>query len=452
MQAAIVRHGKVVFDAAYGVADLQNSTPVTKHTVFPIFSITKAFTGIAAMQLVEAGKLDLSAPVSRYLDGLPQAWQGVTIRQLLTHTSGLPNILDNESGGLIAGDEAASWIKVTSLPVEFAPGEKFSYCQTNYLLIGRIIDKLSGEHFTDLITANQLKVAGLTQTVYGDGHKVVAHGSRDYALSRNFTAGSEPLDRYENLFVDFSPSLWTAASMNSTADDLAHWVIALQAGRFFHNKASLDVLWTPGRLNDGSTQAFSALFNGYALGWPMLIRPKHRAAAPIGGGHAAAFVYPDDDLTIILLTNLKRANPEDFVDEVAGFFIPEMKAANGFGLPPAIARLRMELLKRGFDAASETAKKLQLEDANFQLQESDLNNWAYQLLVQKHVDRAIDIFKLVVELYPQSANAYDSLAEGYEDHGDRALAIANYQRSLDIDPKNMNAVQHLAKLQGPSSR
>lgn len=446
MQVAVVRHGKIVFEGSYGMADLQNSVPVTNKTVFPIFSITKTFTGIAAMQLVEAGTLDLAAPVSRYLDGLPQAWQAVTIRQLLTHTSGIPNILDNETGGLIANGEEAAWNKVTSMPMEFPPGEKFSYCQTNYMLIGRIIDKLSGEPFTQFVAEKQLKIVGMPNTVYGDGHKVIPRGVRDYSPAANLKWDASPLTRYENLFVDFSPALLTAAGMNSTAEDMARWVIALQAGRLFNDKSSLDVLWAPGRLTDGSTQGFSHFLNGYALGWPVVIRPKHRAMAAVGGGHAAVFVYPEDDLTVILLTNLKRASPEDFIDEVAGYYIPEMKAANGFGLPATIGELRAKLLKRGFSHAQEVANELKVQNASFQLTEDDLNMWAYQLLAQKRFDQAIEIFKLTVELYSQSANAYDSLAEGYEDRGEKDLAITNYKRSLELNPKNMNAVQHLGAL------
>src|SRR5215468_5458528 len=91
LQIAVVRHGKIVKLAAYGLANVQDSIPTTNQTLFTINSITKAFTGVAIMQLVEAGKLDLAARVSSYLDNLPAAWQAVTIRQLLTHTSGLPS-------------------------------------------------------------------------------------------------------------------------------------------------------------------------------------------------------------------------------------------------------------------------------------------------------------------------------------------------------------------------
>ena len=94
LQIAVVRQGKIVLSKSFGTADIQHSVPVTSKTVFPIFSCTKAFTGVALMQLVEEGKLELAAPVSRYLDGLPPSWQPITIRQLLTHVSGLPNILN----------------------------------------------------------------------------------------------------------------------------------------------------------------------------------------------------------------------------------------------------------------------------------------------------------------------------------------------------------------------
>ena len=149
LQAAVVKDGKIVLLSSFGTADLQSGTPVTNKSVFGIYSCTKAFTGVAVMQLVEDGKLDLDAPVSRYLDGLPAAWQPVTIRQLLTHVSGLPNILralDPVTFGFVRGsDEEATWTKTKAMPMEFTPGERFSYNQTNYALLGRIIDKLSGK-------------------------------------------------------------------------------------------------------------------------------------------------------------------------------------------------------------------------------------------------------------------------------------------------------------------
>src|SRR5262245_54390920 len=134
LQIAVVRHGEIVLLASYGLASVQDAVPVTNHTVFTLNSITKAFAGVAIMQLVEAGQLDLDAPVSRYLEGLPAAWQAVPIRRLLDHTSGLPALQDGEEQLYASGSEDALWAKLRAMPVEAAPGARFAYNATNYLL------------------------------------------------------------------------------------------------------------------------------------------------------------------------------------------------------------------------------------------------------------------------------------------------------------------------------
>lgn len=189
------------------------------------------------------------------------------------------------------------------------------------------------------------------------------------------------------------------------------------------------------------------LLNGYALGWPTAARPEHRAVGPTGGGRAALFIYPDDDLTVVILTNLLGAAPEFFIDEVAGYFIPDMRASTGFGLPPAMKAIHQELLKRGFDHTLELVNEAKKKDAQMKLPEDEVNLWGYRLLEQGRPKDAIEIFKLNVSLYPTSANTYDSLAEAYEVAGDRALAIKNYRRSLELNPKNKNAVDHLERLE-----
>ena len=153
LQVAVVQNQRIVLLKSFGTAELQHSIPTTNKTIFPVYSCTKAFTGVAIMQLVEEGKIDLNAPVSRYLDGLPESWQSVTIRQLLTHVSGLPNILsvlDPVTYGLPRGtSEEQVWTKLKSMPIASAPGERFSYNQTNYALLGKIIDKLTGRPFVE---------------------------------------------------------------------------------------------------------------------------------------------------------------------------------------------------------------------------------------------------------------------------------------------------------------
>ncbi len=445
LQVAVIQHGKLALLGAYGIANVEDSVPVSNQTVFPVHSITKAFVGVALLQLVEKGKLDLTLPISHYLDGLPPAWRAVTVRQLATHVSGIPDLW-NKGAGMVAEGEEALWKKLQSLPMEFPTGNRFSYNQTNYLLLGKLIDTLSGEPFTRFIAQHQFQVVGMPRSGFGDAHDVVPHLAGTYCFCLQTPEGPVSTEQLKTVLRDWPPSIRTATGLNTTAEELSRWIIALQAGKLLQPK-SLGALWTPGTLNDGSVAVMNPLIGGYAIGWPLVIRPEHPAIASTGGNRAAVFIYPEDDLTIILLTNLIGSGPEQFIDTLAGFYLPQMRSS-GFGLPPSIQALRAELLRQGFKNAPAALKSLQAKDSQLKFSEGELLTWAYQLLELGEDAQSIEVFKLTVALYPKSANTYDSLAEAYEMTGDKERAIAHYARSLELDPKNTNAVAHLAKLRG----
>ncbi|MEO5500675.1 MAG: serine hydrolase [Ginsengibacter sp.] len=393
------------------------------------------------MQLLEAGKLKLSAPVSSYLDNLPDSWRQVTIQQLLSHTSGIPDIVDEEEAILISpyGLEA-SWKQVVALPMDFNPGEKFSYNQTNYLLLGKIIDTLSGMPFTEFIIKEQLLKAGMLNTImagFGATRDVIKHAAAQYQYRKG---------RLQNMFFAFDYPLQTAAGMSSTATEMANWIIALQKNQFLKEKANMTTLWTPAKLNNGKTGGFSSLLNGYAAGWPIITRKDHPAAAPVGGGRSAVFVYPNDNLSIIVLTNLSGATPDTFIDELAGFYIPDMKESNGFGLSPSVKNLRTELEKSGYQNAVKKFEKIKKINTGFEIKESDLNSWGYKLMKQKRLKDVLEIFKLNAYLNPSSANAFDSLGEAYVELEDTDLAIKNYEQSLKLNPQNSNAKNEIKRL------
>lgn len=432
-QLAIVKNGVVVKLGNYGLANVQDSIPVNSNTVFTLNSITKAFVGVAILQLVEADKLNLSLPVSTYLSDLPVAWRTVTTQQLLSHTSGLPDIVDEETNLISPEGEEASWKKVQTLPMDFKPGEMFRYNQTNYLLLGLIIDKLSGMPFAEFITNEQLKVVGMPNTIragFGGSGDVIARSAGAYRSKKG---------KLTNMYFSLPPSLQTAAGMHGTAKEIADWIIALQNMELLKKEVSLKSLWTPAVLNNGRVGGFSRLLNGYAAGWPIAARAGHPAAAAVGGNRSAIFVYPEDNLSIILLTNLAGAFPDSFMDELAGFYIPDMKESNGFGLSPSVKLLRTNLEKSGYDEAIQQAKNLKKLNATFALTESEVNDWGYALLKQNRTAEALEIFKLNVSLYPNSGNAFDSLGEIYAEMGNKLQAIKNYERAVELNPKNENA-------------
>lgn len=432
LQLAIVKDGVLVKTGNYGIANVQDSVPVNDETLFTINSITKAFTGISIMQLVEAGKLDLSAPVSRYLAGLPERWNNVTILQLASHTSGIPDIVDEQEAVLISPyGEEESWKQIIEIPNVFAPGAQFSYNQTNYLLLGRIIDSLSGMTFNEFITKEQLVKANMTNTAragFGATKEVIEHAAGQYQYAKG---------KLCNTFFTFPRSLQTAAGMSSTATEMANWVIALQKNQFFTNQKSLSTLFTPAKLNNGKTAGFNSLLNGYAVGWPVIVREDHPAAAAVGGGRSAVFIYPKDNLSIIVLTNLIGGSPDSFIDEIAGFYIPDMKEANGFGFSTALKTLKSELDKKGYQNAIKVVAKMKKSTSN--LSENELNSFGYKLIKQGRIKDALEIFKLNVHLYSTSENVYDSLGETYAELQQIELAIKNYEQVLKLNPNNSNA-------------
>jgi CubicO group peptidase (beta-lactamase class C family) len=438
MQAGVVKDGNIIYLESFGTADLQHNVSVTNKSAFPIFSCTKAFTGVATMQLVEEGKLDLSAPISRYVDDLPPTWQSITIRQLLTHVSGLPNILrvlDPETLGIPNGQtEETLWQKVKQLPMDFATGERFSYNQTNYALLGKVIDKLAGKPFAAFFRERQFVVIGMKATSFGDSRDVLPNAVSTYRFTDRVDGERLDSPKLVSNYVEFPPFRRTASGLNSSAEDISKWIIGLQAGKLI-KKESLATLWKAGTFNTGGPTQ-------WALGWVTKPRPAHHAVIATGGSRTAFFVYPEDNMAVVILTNLTGSFPEDLADELAGIYNPAIAASD------PVTALRMQLRKRGFDHAIEVYKELKARDPRFQPLENDLNDWAYRMMNGGGKPKeALEIFKLNAFLYPTSANVHDSLGEAYLTNGNREQAIKSYRKSLELDPKNKNAEDELKKLE-----
>lgn len=219
MQVAVVLNGKVVFTHSYGVANLQTPVPVTSTTLFSINSITKAFVGIAVMEEIERGRLDLSVPISTYLQDIPPSWGRVTTRQLLGQVSGLPDIMDyadSEWTGIV--DEKAAWAWALTQPVS-APGERENYCQTNLRLVQLILNKLNGRDPDASVINEELTKAGMVSTVYGDSRDVIKNKSQPYRFGDNGVLW--------NHFERFGPMMHANSGLNTTADDMARWMISI---------------------------------------------------------------------------------------------------------------------------------------------------------------------------------------------------------------------------------
>jgi CubicO group peptidase (beta-lactamase class C family) len=324
LQVAVVQNGKIAMLDSLGLANVEHRAATTRESVFSINSMTKAFTGVALMQLVEAGHLDLGAPISRYLEGLPESWHRITVRQLASLTSGLPEIMAvSDSGVSLIGDggEQEAWSAAYALPMQFAPGEGYRYVQTNFALLGKIIDRTSGKPFTQFIRERQFVPAGMSHTLFADDRDIIPNRADTYAA---IDLAGDAVEKIVKTHINWPPILKTAAGMHSTAEDLARWVIALQSGGLIEQATSLKTLWNPVAHPDGRPGA-------WAICWPMVESALGRIAAPAGGSKAQIAIYPNG-VAVVLLTNLIGAIPEHmavmsdgkinltFMDEIARCF------------------------------------------------------------------------------------------------------------------------------------
>ncbi|PIB32665.1 serine hydrolase domain-containing protein [Maribacter sp. 4G9] len=326
LQVTVIKYNEIIFSESLGYANIPFSVNTNEKTIFSINSIAKVFAATAIMQLVEENKMDIADPISKHLEGLPKDWGEITIKQLLSHTSGLPDIEDPISGDLVGGKgQEFAWISLQKMPLQFKAGEEFNYNATNYLLVQRLIEKYCECPFEKFIEKRQFEIAEMSGATFGNSFDVVENKSPTYSYYYfdkavgDYVLGNKLLEVSE----EFPTMLRADAGAFSSAQELAKWVIALQTGKFLKDNRSLKKMWQPVELNNGGFGEFGGILNAYGLGWPVVKREKHPAVLPIGGGRAAFGIYPEDDLAVILLVNLSGVMTHDLVDKISKIYLSE---------------------------------------------------------------------------------------------------------------------------------
>lgn len=303
LQLAIVRNAGIELLDMMGLANIEHHVPVIRESIFSVNSMSKAFTGIAVMQLVEDGKLDLAAPISHYLDGLPEGWKPIRVHQLATLNAGVPEMMVYTAQSNVAllgdGTEDGAWQAAYAAPMEYPTGQGYAYTQTNYALLGRIIEQLSGTSFADFVARRQFAVAGMPHTRYFTDQDIVPNRANTYI---SISVDGDPTGKITNSHLNWPRVLWPAAGLHSTAEDLANWIIALQRGALLTRASGIDTLFTAPPLHDGRPGV-------WGIGWHIGRSAAGRVPAPGGGAKAQVVLYPDG-LAVILLTNLLGAFPE----------------------------------------------------------------------------------------------------------------------------------------------
>jgi CubicO group peptidase (beta-lactamase class C family) len=308
---AIVRGGEVSKIAGYGLANVEHQVPVKPETIFQSGSVGKQFTALAVMLQVEAGKLALDDPLTRFYPEAPAGWDRITVRHLLTHTSGIADYgkTDVDYRKDYGEDEFAR--VAFGLKLEFPPGTRFSYSNTGYALLGFIVRKVSGRFYGDVLAERVFVPLGMkTARVIGEADIVP-----------NRAAGYELVDG------QLKNQSWVSPQLNTMADgslylsllDLVAWDRGLRA-RAVLKPESWEQIFTPATLRDGTRTK-------YGFGWRLFEQAGQKIERHAGawqGFKTEIARYLGSDLTLIVLCNLAQAEPARFTDGIAALVDPAL--------------------------------------------------------------------------------------------------------------------------------
>ena len=311
---AVVRRGEIVKMRGYGLANVEHRVPVTDETIFQSGSVGKQFTAAAVMSQVEDGKLALSDPLIKFFPDGPASWRDITVRHLLTHTSGIPDYTD----GLV--DYRRDYTEeqlvkfAQSLALDFAPGAEWKYSNTGYVLLGAIVRKASGTFYGDVLKTRVFAPLGMTTARIISESEIVPHRAAGYRLVKDTLQNQD----------------WVSPALNTTADgslylslrDLVAWDRGLR-GKAILNTASWQAVFSPVTLNSGRRHP-------YGFGWDVdriAGQDVHQHGGSWQGFKTYIARYLGDDVTVIVLANLAQANPRRIANAVAASLIPKLTAA-----------------------------------------------------------------------------------------------------------------------------
>jgi len=432
----VSQHDRVIFKKGYGLANREWKIPNAPNVKFRLGSITKQFTSMLVMQQVAKGSIKLDGHLSDYLPYYRQdTGSKVTISQLLSHTSGIPSYTDdpkffNEvSRNYYAVEDFVK--RFCSGELQFEPGTKFHYDNSGYFILGAILEHVSGKSYEALLKQDILDPLAMKDSGYDHHADILAKRAAGYQQELAGVVNAPYLD----MSLPFA-----AGSLYSTVEDLYRWDQALYADKLL-----------PGELKQ---KLFTPNLENYGYGWFIRAIPAGEPGSGLTmiahGGGINGFntleqrLVGDHDL-IVIFNNTPGASLDEMAKGIRAILYMQQPAPAKRSL---VHDLGLTVVDRGSSAAVAQYRELKRTDPNaYNFDERSLIQLGSMLLQRGRNSDAIAILKLNVEEYPKSAVAYDGLADAYAQDGQKPQAIANYHKSVELDPKDQNAMDRLKELE-----
>lgn len=414
----VIQDGKVVCKRFYGQANLESNKIVDDQTLFKLHSLSKVFVATSVFQLIEEHKLSLTDEISKYLQGLPETWKKVRIEHLLSHSSGLPDIIRYE-----AASESEHRAKVFEGDIEFQPGARFQYNQTNFWLLNKIIAKVTKTSLQNFLITNQF--LGEKDAIIFSGNTNAKNRANEYFLNKHGIMEVKEFHVPEYMYG--------AAGIALTLDNFIKWNQALDNNSLLLPDTK-KLMWKPFPFGNG---------HNFAYGWGIEKVNDRRTIGFSGGGIVSLRKYVEDNMTVIFLSNGFRhfPNVNNISNYIAGLMNENLKDERIFSNDVLVSAFLLE----PFNKAVNTYHRVKKNNMGVNF-EGTLNSIGYSLVRRDRISDAITVFKLNAEENPNSWNVWDSLAEAYESAGEKANAILNYEKSVFLNPENTNGLKKLNEL------
>lgn len=430
----VSENGNVILAKGYGYSNIDSKIECTPETKFRIGSITKQFTSMLVMQLVEKGKIKLDGKLSDYLTYYRKDnGDKITVHHLLTHTAGIPNytndraFMETQLNNKFTPKELIE--KYCSGNLEFDPGTNWNYSNSGYIILGAIIEEVTGKKYEDVLKESILIPLEMNNTGYEHNEIKMTNQAIGY--------DNRPDGVIVSKFIDMTIP-FAAGAMYSTVEDLYKWDRTLYTDKLISNELK--------------EKMFTPFLKNYAYGWGIakanangVEKTIYTHSGGINGFNANIARFVSDNSAIIILSNFYNAQSQKISNEISKILygIPY-----NFPAQPLLTNLINQSKTKGLKDAVAEAKELAKDKTKYSYDEGSINNYGYVLLQSGKTDDAIEIFKLNVELFPASANVYDSLGEAFMNKGDKENALINYKKSLKFNPNNQGAKDAIKKMEG----
>jgi CubicO group peptidase (beta-lactamase class C family) len=422
----VIQEGELIINKGYGWANKDNKTLNNPNTIFDIGSNTKQFTSTAILKLVEQNKLNVTDSLSKYFTELPIDKQSITIHQLLTHSAGFVESLGRDFSEISQKD---FFEKLFASKLLAEPGEKYSYSNTGYSILGRIIELASGQSYEAFLNEHLFTPAGMLQTGYLLPKWDAKHLSHGY--NRNIIETESTVTRYQEAGA-VNWHLKGNGGINSTQNDMLLWYKALKKNKIL-TPESFEKLTTPYVSSSNSTYSY-----GYGWGVKNIENDRLRISHNGSNGPFAHSLiwYPKEDMYIVYATNANSARVEGIARVVEKMildktYVPEPIKDN-------IYSFMMNYIKQHpTDKSNELVILLQENYADDFTDSGALNTTGNLVLKSnENLEWALELFKINVQIYPNDGNLWDSLGDGYKANDLKKDAIKSYQKAIELGYKD----------------